>query len=384
MNHRWIFGLLGAGALCVIGLRAVASTDPVAASSGTASAESIPSVVTLEAGTTDDEVRVRLRRFDQPQPLRELGTIRMTPSSAWRGALYQNAGRSAVLVVGATLPLSSTSYDSALFLVENGTSRTLVTGLAHASGPLVTERGVVLVQRGRDGQEPSFPATGGQALAERVDSLEISAVDLSTGVTRSVWRGEGPLAYLATALHDNRVLIYHMAPEGAYLRTLDTETRETTTVMGPMPALARDFSYDKLRNEVTFVRAERVGSETYEIVTVALSNGASRVRLRSPNEHLMPRVLRDGEIAFSSANDQGLSLLRASDTEGHSLAPLGAGSDAVVAEDGRGAWLAVRHLDPQTRLDSFAIVHRGTRQQFTFSDANAPVELVGFWQGGSL
>jgi hypothetical protein len=382
MNTRVVYALLGGAMLAVGGFAAVAQTDPEPLARQTL--EPIAAVVTLEGPSEAGETHVRLRRFGSQAPLRELGSLRHVAHSARRGAMYAHNGRTLVLVTAQLRPMSGHTYESQLFAVENGTTRPLVDGVSNASSPLVTARGTVLVQRGTDGPDvDSMQSANGQGLRERIDALTIDAVDIDSGRTRTVFRGAGQLAWLGCALRDDKALVYHVTTDGAFLRVIDAASGAQTTIMGPMPALARDFSYDRERDEVTFVRAASVGSAEYEIVTVPASGGAARVRLTAASEHLMPRVLREGAIAFSPAQDPGLALLERGSSAPRAMAPLGAGSDWVAAERADGRWLLVRHLDPVTRNDTFAVTTRDGARRATFTDNENPVEIVGFWAGAT-
>jgi hypothetical protein len=123
-----------------------------------------------------------------------------------------------------------------------------------------------------------------------------------------------------------------------------------------------------------------VGSLRYEIVTVGLRTGSVRSRVQGSTEHFMPTVLRDGTIAYSPPDDPGLALLSPDRTAAVSVAPLGAGSDFVVAESPDAHWLLVRHLDAVTHNDSFAAITRDASRRAVFSDPSMPVEAVDFWR----
>jgi hypothetical protein len=382
MNTRVVYALLGAGALAAAGLTAIAQTDP--ASMARQTLEPLPAVVTLEGDPESSETVVRLRRFDTSQPLRELGSIRHAAHAARRGVVLVRDRRTIVLVTANVRPPSQYTYESQLFAVENGVTRPLADRIASASSPLVTARGTVLVQRGTDGSEPEGPSDAqGAGLRERVDELEIAAVDIDRATTRTLFRARGQIAYLGCALRDDEALVYHVASEGAFLRVIDASSGSVRTILGPMPALARDFSYDRARDEVTFVRAASVGSDEYEVVTMSARGGAVRVRHRATSERLMPRVLNDGAIALSPAGDTGLALLERSALSPRSIAPLGPGSDWIAAERADGRWWVVRHLDRQSNIDSYVLLERGGERRAIFRDEHNPVEIVGFWPGAT-
>lgn len=383
-SSRIAYAVLGGAVLGVGALTAIAQTEPGSGATTSPAIEPLPAVVTLEGAPEVGETRVRLRRFGSQEPLRELGTIRHAEHSARRGALYQHHGRSIVLVTAAMRPPSSHTYESQLYALENGATRPLTGEVANGSAPLVTARGTVLVSRGTDGPDPdSDPASMGQGLRERSDAVTIDAVDLDSGRLRTVFRAQGQLAWLGCALREDRALVYHVTSEGAFLRVIDAASGASQTILGPMPALARDFSYDRERDEITFARARSIGSDEYEIVTIAASGGGARVRLTASSDHLMPRVLRDGTIAFSPAHDPGLALLERNSATARAMAPLGAGSDWVAAERSDGRWIALRHLDPQTHNDTFLVSARDGTRRASFSDASDPIELVDFWAGAT-
>jgi hypothetical protein len=383
MNIRARVALFGAGLLGAVGLTAAASSegrdDPTTPSPPETTARA-PWVVTLEGEDEHTETRVRLRRFDAQGATRELGVVRHAEHAGRRGAVWTRGPRVAVLVTAAVTPPSHRTYASRLFILEGGTTRPLVDGLAHHTPPLVTSGGLILVQRGREGPPPPEDARG---LREREDELAIEAIDPDTGAARTVFRSLGQTAWLGCALREDRVALYHVTSEGAFVRLLDARTGATRSILGPIPALARDFSCDVSRDEVTFARAAAVGSDVYEVVTLAVSDGALRVRHRGPNEHFMPRVLSDGTIALSPEQDPGLALILREGGSWRDLRPAGPGSDAVLAESRGPTWLLVRHLNPATRTDTLVATTRDGAQRASLEARTTPIEAVDFWPGGA-
>lgn len=385
-SRRTFIALSLCGGFAMVALKALAGSEPQPGISlgGTATGttlEAIPPVVTLEGAAESESTSVRLRRFSATAPLRELGTIRHAPHSGRRGVLWSHANRTAIVVTAAIRPPARTTYDTALFALENGQTRTLIgDGISNSSAPLITDTGLILVQTGTSGTDPE-PIEGQRVLRLRSDQLAIEAITLERTQRRTVYRTQGQIAFLACALRNNHFLLYHVTDEGAFLRDVDASATDSArTIAGPFAALARDFSFDPQRNEVTFAQAQRVGSEQYEIVTMNVATGARRTRLTGATEHFMPTVLHDGTIAFSPPADPGLALLALDRTSAQALSPLGQGSDWVIAENANQHWLAVRHLDAQTHNDTFVVVTRDGSRRAVFSDPTQPIEVVDFWR----
>jgi hypothetical protein len=384
MDVRASVALFGVALLGAVGLTAVAERGGPGGSTTQGSRPVIeaqtPWVVTLEGAHEDVETRVRLRRFGAQAAMRELGLVRHAEHAGRRGALWRRGTRVAVLVTAALTAPSARTYASTLFLVEGGTTRPLANGVANLTPPLVTSGGWILVQRGREGPPPPEHE---RRLLEREDELAIDVVDPDTAATRTVFRGVGQTAWLGCALREDRAVLYHVTREGAFVRLLDARSGTTRSLLGPIPALARDFSCDLARDEVTFARAADIGSDTYEVVTLSISDGALRVRHRGDNDHFMPRILSDGTLALSPAQDPGLALLARESVNLRSLSPSGPGSDEVLAEHPSGQWLLVRHLDPRTRTDTLIVLGRDGTRGASFEARSSPVDPVDFWTGGT-
>jgi hypothetical protein len=299
------------------------------------------------------------------------GSARKGVAIAWHGA------PAALVVVTERASLHASTYDSALFRVSRGTATRLVGDVTNVSAPLVSASGVVLVQRGHDGDEVVRDPVRRQ-LRERTDALRIDAVDLDTGAVRALWSGDGQIAYLATSMSADEVCVYHVADAGAFVFALDAVRGTTRALLGPMPALARDFTFDARRNEIVFARAVARAAAEYEVVALAADgSGALRTLYRAPSDHMMPRALHDGLIALSTPFDHGLALLAANQfAQPATFAHLGDGSDAVLAESHDARWLAVRHTNATS--ESLALVDRTTRTTLTLSSAHTLTVFAGF------
>ena len=340
-----------------------------------------PATIVLQGDPESGGTDVVLRVPGRSESTRVLGHVSHAPGSARRGVSIAWHGALATLVVVAEdESRNGSTYNSALFRVSGGTVTRLVGGLTDASAPLVTNSGLVLVQRGHDGPAFEPSENGPRALHERTDALSIDAVDLDTGATRTVWSGEGQIAYLATPMSGDEACVFHVSNAGGELIALDAAHGTTRTLLATMSPLARDFSFDPVRNEVLYARAERYGSDTYEIVAVN-SAGDVRTLLRAASDHLQPRRSSDGAIAFSSERDRGLAWIPAGAGAVPTLmSPLGPGSDAVLGESAEGAWLAIRHADEDT--EALALVERRSGHAITLSSATVFTEFAGFVPAG--
>lgn len=340
-----------------------------------------PSVVTLEGAPDGGRTEVILRAPDDPssQPV-TLGAVSHADGSARRAAVLEGPSwqRPVVLLAVAERPSRrGETYTSALYRVDGtGAPTRLCGGLTDASRPLVTARGAVVVQRGVDGVEP-IPT--GRRFVERTDALRLDVVDVRTGQLRAAWSGEGQVAFLAAALRGDEVLVYQVTSRGAPLFALDVATGATRTLLADTP-MSRDFSYDAARDEVVFARPTARGSATWDVLSIPAhgpSPATPRLRWRTADDHPMPRALRDGAVAVSLPGDHGLGLLAPGVTVPTTVAPLGDGSDAALAESADGQWLALRHTTAQREV--FALRHRATGRVVEVPPVRAAwVDVVGF------
>ncbi len=341
----------------------------------------IPVVVTLEGAPESGSTDVIVRGPGDGSRRAVFGRVVHEPGSARHAVAWSNGVRRVVWVTVADAGANRHStYNSALHRVERGTSVRVLGGLTDASSPLVTETGNVIVQRGRDGVEPDT-SDGRRVLREQVDDLALDALDPDTSQTRTIWSGRGQIAFLATALRGDELAVYWVSERGAEVFGLDARDGRTWPITGRIEPLARDFSYDRDRDEIVFARAAHVGAADYEIVRVGAHSAAQTLRVvfRGASDHLMPRVLRDGRVAFSPVGDSGLALLVSGGVDADRFAPLGEGTDAVLGESSDGRWLAVRHQNRDR--EDMAIVQRASSASVTISRADRLTEFVGFVDG---
>lgn len=326
-----------------------------------------PPLALLEGAPDAPESAVVVRHGNDRAAV--LGRVAHVAGSARRGVVLRGGADPVALVVAQERPARGAStYDSALYRVDARGTRRLLGGLTNASRPLVTAAGTVIVQRGADGEER--PLIDRQ-LRERRDPLTLDAVDPDTGAVRTVWRGEGQLAFLACALNGDSFLAYHLDDQTAALRVLDASSGAVRTLREGLH-LARDFSYDRARDAVVFAQA--TGPAGYRVASLSLRDGSLRTLYAAQSDHLMPFALADGRVALSLPDDRGAGLLTAGSDTPRAVAPLGAGSDAVLAE--RAGWIALRHTEIDR--ERTALMHLATGAVTALDGDGVVREVLGF------
>ncbi len=337
-----------------------------------------PIVIVLEGDPEGTSTEVMLRSPGLPQATRSLGRVPHVSGSSRKAVVATWRGAPVVLVVAAERErVHASGYNSALYRVSGGTTTRLVGDVADGTAPMVTARGTTLIQRGHDGPDVQpDPAT--RSFRERTDPLTIAAVDLDTGSTRTVWSGAGQYAFLGAPMRGDEVCVYHSSDAGAELLALDAAGGTVRALTGLFPPLARDFTYDPVRNEVVYVRPERPGSRSYEIVAlVADGSRTTRTLIRAESDHLMPHRLVDGAVGFSSAGDRGLAIVpRGVGSQPVPSARLGDGADAVLDQTPDGRWLAVRHTTRTS--ESLALMDLTSGTTVVLSSPQRLTEFVGF------
>jgi hypothetical protein len=123
------------------------------------------------------------------------------------------------------------SWASSL-LIEGGNGVELCDRVFHASRPLVTPDGDVVVERGRAGEV--------QPGRMRVDELTLDVVDAG-GRARTLYRARGFEAHLA-GLAGGEVIVYLVQPDVASLRAIDLATGRERVIVPSLAPFASDFA----------------------------------------------------------------------------------------------------------------------------------------------
>jgi hypothetical protein len=340
-----------------------------------------PPVVTLESTGDGAETDVTVRTLGEGAKARVLGKVAHAPGSAVRGALARGSAIRAFVVAREEGASARSTYGSALFRVDEGAPvARLRGGLTNASRPLVTASGLVVVQAGRDGQEPE---PEGKVLRERVDTLSLEVVDPVKGTSRVAWSGEGMIAFLAAPLAGDEALVFHVHAKGASLFALDARRGTVRPLVPAMSPLARDFSYDRATDTIAFARASADRS-AYELVTLSARGGpraeeSLTVRWRAPSDRLVPSLVPGGALALSLPEGGGLAWSLAPGAAPVREAPLGEGVDEVLAASG--SFVFLRH---RTATDErTAVYDRASRRVFHVTGPESAVEVAGFVDEGA-
>ncbi|MFI5298967.1 MAG: hypothetical protein ACHREM_12795 [Polyangiales bacterium] len=349
MRARWL------RTLALVGLSLTASlaptTDPLQAHAAPAVAAMDPPVFCVLRGAVDGtSSAVSLVTVEGARTrVRDLGQVDHAQGSARRGAVMPNTEVAIVAVAEGTDRRST--YDSALFRVDDKASRRVLGGLAHAVAPVVSPSGVVLVARGVEGREPTVQES--KRLVLRVDALTLDRVDLDTGVATTVWRGTGYQAFPAfiAARDGHEDLVFALIdPSGESLMSVEVTGGAPRTIASVVP-FARDFSWDRAHDAIVFADLLTPYSPRWSVDTVPISGGSIRSFFDDLNDHLMPYSVA-GEILISTTTglaDTGLGRVDESTRTARSLGAFGPGSDRIVASSADARWLLLTHTSRAAR-----------------------------------
>ena len=203
----------------------------------------------------------------------------------------------------------------------------------------------------------------------RIDELTIDRIDPASGATDTLHRYPGYLLHLA-GWHDQRVLVYRVAPNRADIVAVDASTGAVETLVDDLPPFARDFSV--LDDRLVYRGRHERESRTWVVDVLDLSQGTRRRVHESASFSLAPHAWPDGAVALSP-DQNGLMLLGSSAPV---RAPLGAGVDVVRALHER--FVALLH----TREGAFDVpflLERSTGKSYPLpAPGRTRVDIVGF------
>jgi hypothetical protein len=301
-------------------------------------------VLVARVGTDGGEARVR-----------SAGQLTHREEAGIRGALSRDGGTLFAVVDRA--PGRDRSYAGTLLSMALDAigptapeARALVDGVAHASRPVVTARGTVLVSRGKAGREEG----DGQ---RRIDALALTEIDPATGAATELAAVDGWELHLATVWRDEAIVYWKRGGGTAALVAITTAAATAGRAPGarrvlvePMSLVARDFTVDG--NSLVWTDHEGPGGK-YTIERLDLATGARERLLVADSAHLAPHVWPGGWVAYSRPSaadgDIGLDLIAGSGGSGGAAAaraPLGRGVDVVRALSADGRWAALWHYAP--------------------------------------
>jgi hypothetical protein len=288
-----------------------------------------PTTEILVATVGDGEARVRTA-----------GRLTHREEAGIRGVLSLD-GRTLFAVVDRA-PGRDRSYAGTLLVIDlggadggAGEARALADSVAHASRPVVTSRGTLLVSRGKAGPELGDGR-------RRVDELRLTEIDPVTGAARDLVSGAGWELHLA-ALWQNEAIVYWKLPDGHATLLAVGAAGAQRTLVETMSLVARDFSVDG--NSLAWTDHEGPGGQ-YTIERLDLATGARTRLLVAPSAHLAPHVWPGGGVAYSRPSgdgDLGLDVLGGAVRV---RAPVGRGVDVVRALSRDGRLAAMWHYAP--------------------------------------
>jgi hypothetical protein len=258
-------------------------------------------------------LEVRWQPLDQAVPSEPFARLEAAVDETFHGAVLPGG---AVAVVHVKARAADLSFAAVLTVVSPGApERRLATQVVLASRPIVMGQRL-FVQRGTAG-----PPTADGTL--RVDALELTEVDVSTGRLRTVFSTRGFWTHVGGTF-GRELIVYVSEPRGARLIALHVDTLAVRTLVPSLAPLAHDFAVD-LASKAVFFSIADPGVERWFVERVDLLSGARSRIAEGDVVALLPTVLPGG-VAFSPGPGRGLSFI-GKDTV--ALAPRGPGLERV-------------------------------------------------------
>jgi hypothetical protein len=209
-----------------------------------------------------------------------------------------------VLAVADSRPSRELSWSASLVRLEAGqVARTLVDDVYHASRPLVTQEGLVFVQRGRAGQEPSAEQN-----SLRLDDLAIDQVDPSTGATQRVYSWSGYEAHLAGS-YRGELFVYRVGPQGADLVAISLQNLQLRTIVPSWPPMARDFSVDPADGSIVLQQANDGLSPGFHVERVDTKTGTRNILVSDLRGDVSPFAFPKRRLLISPETESNLVLV---------------------------------------------------------------------------
>lgn len=176
----------------------------------------------------------------------------------------------------------------------NGKVNDLGGNVLHAARPLLSESGVIYVERGKEGRRD--PA------AMRVDHLTIDELKPAEAAPRfrTLFAADGFALHIAGEWQ-KQLVVYLVDGTGATILLLP-EDGSPARDLARVPAFARDFSISG--NRLAFSNRAPADSHLWEVVELSLENGASKVLRSQRDEALAPFALTGRTIAGTDLHDR--------------------------------------------------------------------------------
>ncbi|CAN5155712.1 hypothetical protein BH09MYX1_BH09MYX1_30310 [soil metagenome] len=356
--------LFGAGWACLH--REATAESPVNVTDATA----LVLATAHDDGATSTDVRRVVIRADGVRTT-TLGTIAHPPGAVVRG---DSRGARIAVVADDALAADRGEHDWGSLLYQIGTAgpHAVASGVGHAGRPLVSEDGLVYVERGTRGPVPTDEAAREGHLRE--DAISITAVD-DDGNLRNVYSANGYALHLCGE-DGAELVVYRVRFGGAALLAIDRANGKSRVITEVAP-FARDFTVDRARHALVFSNRDSVDEHRWILARVDLESGSTTELQAEVDSAPAPFALERGGFAFSAAARGGLTFDGAAP-----VAPTGAGFGAVQAESRGGAWLLVAHVG--SGYDETIALHRATTRVIRLTTRDERIDAIGFDGEGSV
>jgi hypothetical protein len=364
---------LGLTVAAGVGVAVNAGAGPAPPHAQAAARATRPPLVVVATPHDERARRSEVRLVGPDGAATPIGAVLHAPGAVVRGDLLGVLP----VVVADEEGAADRDFGAALFAVERQGARRLVAGVGHARRPLASDGGLVYVERGASG---SASGPGG-----RIDSLELVAVDVATGVTRVLYTYSGLALHLAGELGSDLV-VYRVAAAGNADVLLVERASGRSRLVASIVPMARDFTVDRQRGALLYVNRDAKDADLWAVERLDLASGLVTRLATARDDAPAPYALPSSDPVWTAPGRRGLASAR-----GEWLSPLGPGFDAVRATSADGAWLAVLHVASfeSEGMDDLAILHAPAGPRGPLGPGGVArlggaerVEALGFVGGG--
>jgi hypothetical protein len=317
-----------------------------------------PELALLSKPADGTTIEARWQSLEATSPAEPFARLEAHPDETFRGAALPSGAVAVVRVPG---PARDLSFAAVVSVVTPGLAeRVLATQVVRASRPVVMGHRL-FVERGVAGPAPADGTV-------RVDALEVTEVDVSTGRLRPVFTTRGFWTHLA-GVFGRELVLYVAEPKGARLVAVHVDTLAVRPLRA-LPPLAHDFFVEAGAKAVLFAIADP-GVERWFVERVDLSSGATARLAEGDVPALLPTSLPGG-LAYAPGPGRGLSFLG---RDGVALPARGPGFERVsFSFDGL---VIGRHEAPGALPRPFVVRARDGSEVPIAWPADVVVELAG-------
>lgn len=323
-----------------------------------------------DAAATTTEVR-RIELHADGVKTTTLATIPHPPQAVVRG----DARGGTIAVVADGSRATDHDWGATLYRVGASGASAVIDGVGHARRPLVSEDGLVYVERGTSGPTPSEADARAGHLRE--DPISIAAVD-GTGAARSVYSANAYALHLCGEL-GRELVVYRVRFEGADLLAVDRASGASRLVT-TLPPFARDFTIDRAHGALVLSNRDPSDASRWVVDRVDLTTGQTTELHAERDSAPAPFALVGGGFAYTAPARGGLVF---SGTTPTAVAAIGPGFDATQAETSDGEWLLVAHV-PRSGFDETIALHRPTARVLRLTTSDERIDAIAFDGEGAV